>query len=54
LVIEKMRKHEQTGRPLGSDNFVVKMERILDRILRPQKPGPKAKRDEKMGKVRKN
>jgi len=43
-VAQKMRKHEQTGRPLGSDNFVVKLERILDRMLRPQKAGRKSKK----------
>ena len=41
---EKMRKHEKTGRPLGSENFVVKMEKILDRMLRPKKPGRKPKK----------
>jgi putative transposase len=43
-IAEKLRKHEQTGRPLGSENFVMKLEKILDRMLRPQKPGPKVKR----------
>ena len=27
LLTEKLRKHERTGRPLGSGNFVVKLER---------------------------
>jgi len=31
-----------TGRPLGSENFVVTLEKILDRMLRPQKAGTKA------------
>jgi len=44
LVVEKMRKHEQTGRPLGSENFVMKLERILDRMLRPKKAGRKPKK----------
>ena len=43
LVVEKRRKHEQTGRPLGSEKFVMKLERILDRMLRPKKPGRKRK-----------
>jgi hypothetical protein len=43
--IEELRKHEQTGRPLGSERFVKKLERTLDRILHKQKPGRK-KRDE--------
>ena len=37
------RCHERTGRPLGSDRFVVRMERLLGRILRPRKPGRKRK-----------
>src|SRR3990172_5647251 len=43
LVVEKRRKHEQTGRPLGSEKFVMKLERILDMMLRPKKPGRKRK-----------
>jgi|SRR3989304_2514968 len=43
LAVEKMRKHEQTGRPLGSEKFVMKLERILDRMLRPKKAGRKPK-----------
>jgi hypothetical protein len=43
-IAENMRKHEQTGRPLGSENFVIKLEKILDRLLRPKKAGPKIKR----------
>ena len=41
--IEILRKHEGTGRPLGHDKFVKKLELALDRKLRPQKPGPKKK-----------
>ncbi len=41
--IELLRKHERTGRPLGSDSFIEKMEFLLDRKLKPQKPGPKKK-----------
>jgi putative transposase len=36
-----LRRHERTGRPLGSVEFVKKLERRLDRSLLPQKPGPK-------------
>jgi len=43
VVAEKLRKHECTGRPLGSETFVIKLEGILDRLLKPKKPGrPKA------------
>ena len=38
---ESMRRHERTGRPLGSVEFVARLERILGRVLRRQKPGPK-------------
>jgi putative transposase len=39
--IEQIRRHERTGRPLGSDGFVGKLEGALGRILHPQKPGRK-------------
>ena len=41
LEIEMFRKHERTGRPVGDDSFIEKMEMLLDRNLKPQKPGPK-------------
>ncbi len=41
--IELFRKHERTGRPLGEDFFIKKMESLLGRRLKPQKPGPKKK-----------
>jgi len=44
--METFRKHERTGRPLGSVNFIEKMEVLLDRKLKPQKPGPKKKLSE--------
>jgi len=37
------RKHERTGRPLGENSFIEKIESLLDRKLKPQKPGPKKK-----------
>jgi len=39
--VEEIRRHERTGRPLGDENFVVELEKALNRILRCQKPGPK-------------
>ncbi len=39
---EAIRRHERTGRPLGNDDFLSKLERALDRSVRPGKPGPKA------------
>ena len=40
---EKIRKHERTGRPLGSESFTLKMEKILHRLLMPKKAGRKHK-----------
>jgi putative transposase len=37
--IELFRKHERNGRPLGKTTFVKQLETILDRRLRPKKPG---------------
>ena len=34
-------KHEHSGRPLGHEMFIDKVESLLERKLRPQKPGPK-------------
>ena len=41
--IELFRKHERTGRPLGTASFIGTMELLLGRILKPKKPGPKKK-----------
>lgn len=38
---EEFIKHEGTGRPLGSDSFLEKAERLLQRDLKKKKPGPK-------------
>jgi len=43
--IERLRKHERTGRPLGGDAFIEKMEHLLNRGLKSQKPGPKKEKD---------
>jgi putative transposase len=37
--IELFRKHERNGRPLGKTTFVKQLETLLDRGLRPKKPG---------------
>ena len=34
-------KHERTGRPIGDETFIERLERLLDRRLKPRKPGPK-------------
>ena len=38
---DSIRKHERTGRPLGSEVFLRGIERRLGRVLRPGKRGPK-------------
>jgi putative transposase len=37
----EIRRHENTGRPLGSREFVGRLEEDLDRRLRKMKTGPK-------------
>jgi putative transposase len=44
--MEKLRRHERTGRPLGNDGFIVKLEKTLKRRLQKQKPGPKLNKGE--------
>lgn len=39
-MLQMLRKHSNTGRPLGSDGFVRRLERAVGRRLRPCKPGP--------------
>jgi putative transposase len=39
--IKLLRAHEHTGRPLGGEKFLAKLEQNLGRVLRRQKPGPK-------------
>jgi len=45
-VTAALRRHESTGRPLGDDSFVARLEKLLSRNLRPQKRGPKANKNE--------
>lgn len=39
--IARLRQHERTGRPLGDDRFIKKIEKVVDRVLSKKKPGPK-------------
>ena len=41
---DDIRKHAQTGRPLGNLRFVTRLEHLLGRALRPRKPGRKPKK----------
>lgn len=43
-VVKGIRKHARTGRPLGNDSFIEKLETELCRTLKQQKPGPKVGR----------
>ena len=39
---EAIRRGERTGRPLGAERFIIRLEKKLDRKLKKEKPGPKA------------
>jgi putative transposase len=43
--INDIRKHERTGRPLGAESFVERLESALERILKRGKPGPKVNKN---------
>ena len=42
--VRLLQRHERTGRPLGSEKFVARLERKLGRRLHRHKPGPKPHR----------
>ena len=39
----QLRRHVRTGRPLGDETFVGRLEEMVGRALKPQKRGPKPK-----------
>lgn len=41
--IHALRRHEATGRPLGGESFVDRLETAIGRFLRPKRPGRKRK-----------
>ena len=41
--VKLLHRHERSGRPLGEDSFLTKLEKQLNRSLRPKKPGPRKK-----------
>ena len=43
----KLQHHERTGRPLGDENFLTKLERLLNRVLKPKRAGRKPKKQAK-------
>ena len=38
-----IRRHVRTGRPLGAETFLDRLEEMAGRVLKPQKHGPKPK-----------
>jgi len=50
-VVEALRRHGRTGRPLGSLEFVLETEAQLGRPLRRQRPGPRPK-DKAKGRIK--
>ena len=49
VALARLRAAEATGRPLGSDDFVTRLEDLVQRRLRRQKPGRKASAPESAG-----
>ena len=47
--LARLRAAEATGRPLGSDDFVTRLEDLVQRRLRRQKPGRKGRAPEGSG-----
>jgi len=44
--LRDLRRHSRTGRPLGDETFVGRLEEMVGRILKPQKRGPKPRDSE--------
>ncbi len=47
--LKALRRYNRTGRPLGDEQFVVRLERATGRELIPHKPGPRGPRKHKQG-----
>jgi putative transposase len=45
--VERIRSATRTGRPLGTENFVARLEALTGRVLRPRKRGPKPGKENK-------
>ena len=41
--LRDLRRHGRTGRPLGDETFLGRLEEMVGRVLKPQKRGPKPK-----------
>jgi putative transposase len=46
-MIRRLRRHETTGRPVGGERFLIRLEKIVGRLLRPRKAGRKKKAGKK-------
>ena len=46
-VYKQLRQSETTGRPLGNETWIAKLEKLTGRSLKPQKRGPKKKNGNK-------
>ena len=44
---QTLQHHERTGRPLVEENLLTKLEGLLNRMLKPKKPGRKPKKQKK-------
>jgi putative transposase len=44
--IMELRRHERTGRPLGTESFVENLQTMLGRILKPKKAGRRPKSEQ--------
>jgi len=40
----QIRRHSRTGRPLGDEAFLARLEGMVGRVLQRRKPGPKTSR----------
>lgn len=40
-IVTRLAQHSRTGRPLGQNGFVERLEQRLGRVLQKRKPGPK-------------
>jgi len=43
-VRSRLQRHERTGRPLGNDEFIARLEASVHRVLAPRKAGRKPKK----------
>jgi putative transposase len=43
--LSDIRRHERSGRPLGAEGFIERLESNLSRTLKREKPGPKGKQN---------